>query len=103
MAQPDPRASDAAPLSSRLSEALSDRYGLEREPGAGGMATVYLAEDLRHHRKVAIKALRPELAAVLGAEARHPDGRLLMIRRKETARSNLRVVMREDWLPGDAR
>jgi eukaryotic-like serine/threonine-protein kinase len=52
----------------RLSEALADRYALDRELGQGGMATVYLAEDLRHHRKVALKVLRPELAAVLGAE-----------------------------------
>ena len=54
--------------SSRLSAALSDRYRIERELGAGGMATVYLAEDLKHDRKVAIKVLKPELAAVLGAE-----------------------------------
>jgi serine/threonine protein kinase len=53
---------------SRLSEALADRYRIERELGAGGMATVYLAEDLKHDRKVAIKVLKPELAAVLGAE-----------------------------------
>ena len=52
----------------RLQQALSDRYRIERELGAGGMATVYLAEDLKHHRKVAIKVLRPELAAVIGAE-----------------------------------
>jgi serine/threonine-protein kinase len=52
----------------RLAAALSDRYRLERELGAGGMATVYLAEDLRHGRKVAIKVLRPELAAVIGAD-----------------------------------
>jgi eukaryotic-like serine/threonine-protein kinase len=52
----------------RLSAALQDRYGIERELGAGGMATVYLAEDLKHHRQVAIKVLKPELAAVLGAE-----------------------------------
>jgi Tol biopolymer transport system component len=52
----------------RLAAALSGRYGLERELGAGGMATVYLAEDLRHGRKVAIKVLRPELAAVIGAD-----------------------------------
>ena len=56
------------PLESRLTTALADRYRLERELGAGGMATVYLAEDLRHDRKVAIKVLKPELAAVLGAE-----------------------------------
>jgi serine/threonine-protein kinase len=55
-------------LDARLAAALADRYRLERELGAGGMATVYLAEDLKHHRKVAIKVLRPELAAVLGAD-----------------------------------
>ncbi len=52
----------------RLSTALADRYHIERELGQGGMATVYLAEDLKHHRKVAIKVLRPELAAALGAD-----------------------------------
>ena len=52
----------------RLSSALADRYRIVRELGAGGMATVYLAQDLRHDRHVAIKVLRPELAAVIGAE-----------------------------------
>jgi serine/threonine-protein kinase len=52
----------------RLTTALSDRYKIERELGAGGMATVYLAHDLKHDRKVAVKVLRPELAAVLGAD-----------------------------------
>jgi serine/threonine-protein kinase len=52
----------------RLAAALADRYRIERELGAGGMATVYLAQDIRHDRKVAIKVLRPELAAVIGAE-----------------------------------
>src|SRR5678815_2781486 len=52
----------------RLVSALGDRYRIERELGKGGMATVYLAEDLRHGRKVAVKVLLPELAAVLGAE-----------------------------------
>jgi eukaryotic-like serine/threonine-protein kinase len=52
----------------RLSTALADRYRLEREVGAGGMATVYLAQDLRHDRKVALKVLRPELSAILGAQ-----------------------------------
>jgi len=52
----------------QLAAALADRYRLEREAGAGGMATVYLAHDLRHDRKVALKVLRPELAAALGAE-----------------------------------
>jgi eukaryotic-like serine/threonine-protein kinase len=51
----------------RLSTALSDRYVIERELGQGGMATVYLAHDVRHDRKVALKVLRPELAAVIGA------------------------------------
>ena len=55
-------------LLSRLQSALADRYRLEREIGAGGMATVYLAQDLRHDRRVALKLLRPELAAVIGAE-----------------------------------
>jgi predicted ATPase len=52
----------------RLAAALSDRYRIERELGAGGMATVYLADDLRHQRKVAVKVLRPDLAAAVGAE-----------------------------------
>ena len=56
------------PGADRLAAALADRYRVERELGAGGMATVYLAEDLKHDRKVAIKVLKPELAAVLGAE-----------------------------------
>ena len=53
---------------SRLAAALADRYRIEREIGAGGMATVYLAQDIKHDRRVAIKVLRPELAAVIGAE-----------------------------------
>jgi len=52
----------------RLTAALSDRYHIEHELGAGGMATVYLAHDIKHDRKVALKVLRPELAAVIGAE-----------------------------------
>jgi serine/threonine-protein kinase len=55
-------------LASRLATALADRYTIERELGAGGMATVYLAHDVKHDRKVALKVLRPELAAVLGAD-----------------------------------
>ena len=55
-----------ADVTSRLAVALSDRYVIERELGAGGMATVYLAHDVRHDRKVALKVLRPELAAILG-------------------------------------
>ncbi len=52
----------------RLKAALADRYAIDREIGAGGMATVYLAEDLKLHRQVAIKVLRPELAVSLGAD-----------------------------------
>jgi serine/threonine-protein kinase len=55
-------------LLDQLKTALSDRYTIERELGRGGMATVYLAEDLKHHRQVAIKVLDPELARALGAE-----------------------------------
>ncbi len=52
----------------RLNAALEGRYAIERELGEGGMATVYLADDLKHQRKVALKVLKPELAAVVGAE-----------------------------------
>ena len=52
----------------RLSAALEGRYRIEREIGEGGMAVVYLAADLKHERKVALKVLKPELAAVVGAE-----------------------------------
>ncbi len=54
--------------SDRLASALSDRYRIERELGQGGMATVYLAEDLKHGRRVAIKVLHPELSAVIGGD-----------------------------------
>src|SRR5438105_3590476 len=62
---PSPRLID--PLA-RVQAALAGRYTIERELGRGGMATVYLAQDLKHHRKVAIKVLKPELAAALGPE-----------------------------------
>ncbi|MCH7875182.1 MAG: serine/threonine-protein kinase, partial [Gemmatimonadetes bacterium] len=52
----------------RLKAALADRYRIEREIGAGGMATVYLAHDVKHDRKVAVKVLRPELSAIIGGE-----------------------------------
>ncbi len=55
-------------LLDRLTTALADRYRVARELGHGGMATVYLAEDLKHHRQVAVKVLRAELAAALGPE-----------------------------------
>src|SRR5438445_516607 len=51
-----------------LNSSLAGRYAIEREIGAGGMATVYLARDVRHERRVALKVLNPELGAVLGVE-----------------------------------
>ncbi|MGH7523792.1 MAG: serine/threonine protein kinase, partial [Gemmatimonadales bacterium] len=56
------------PVPESLTTALSDRYTIERELGRGGMATVYLAHDIKHDRRVAIKVLKPELAAVLGGD-----------------------------------
>ncbi len=67
---PSPSSSSApspSPLD-RLTAALADRYRVERQVGAGAMATVYLAEDLKHHRPVAIKVLKPQLTATLGGE-----------------------------------
>ena len=55
-------------LGKRLGDALKDRYDVQRELGRGGAAVVYLAEDLKHHRPVAIKVMKPELAAALGGE-----------------------------------
>ena len=52
----------------RLSTALSGSYRIEREIGVGGMATVYLAQDLKHDRQVALKILRPELTAAMGTD-----------------------------------
>jgi serine/threonine protein kinase len=57
-----------ADILDRLKAALSDRYRIERELGAGGMATVYLAQDLKHDRRVALKVMRPELSAIHGGE-----------------------------------
>ena len=107
----------------RLSAALADRYRIERELGAGGMATVYLAEDLKHHRKVAVKVLRPELADALGPERflreieiaaslRHPhilplydsgnaDGFLFYVMPLVEGESLATVIRREKQLPID--
>ena len=64
----DPVASDSTDREQRLATALAERYRVIREVGSGGMATVLLAEDVRHHRKVAVKVLHPELSAVLGSD-----------------------------------
>jgi len=56
------------PVEDRLTAALAARYHIEREIGSGGMATVYLAQDPKHDRKVAVKVLKPELAAAVGGE-----------------------------------
>ena len=55
-------------IGSSLAGAIRDQYSLGRELGRGGMATVYLADDLKHGRQVAIKVLHPELSAVLGSD-----------------------------------
>ena len=55
-------------LSQRLTSALSDRYRIERALGRGGMATVFLAEDLKHHRRVALKVLDPVVGSAIGPE-----------------------------------
>src|SRR5215208_3278549 len=60
--------SSSGDMPTRLAAALADRYALVGEIGRGGMATVYLAKDVRHHRQVAIKVLHPELGAMLGAD-----------------------------------
>ncbi len=84
---------------------LGDRYDIERELGQGGMATVYLAEDLKHKRKVALKVLKPERAAVLGAERfvqeimydiAPDDQHLLMIMSPASASGSLVLVL--NWL-----
>ena len=66
--QPSTRRYSVTVAPAALAHALHDRYVLERELGRGGMATVYLARDVKHDRDVALKVLRPELAAVLGAD-----------------------------------
>ena len=68
LAAPGREAMNRVDVTSTLSASLAGKYRIEREIGAGGMAVVYLAHDLRHDRRVAVKVLRPELAAILGAE-----------------------------------
>src|SRR5688572_1196821 len=63
-----PNPEQALRTAENLSVALAGRYVVEREIGAGGMATVYLARDVRHNRKVALKVLKPDLGAALGPE-----------------------------------
>jgi serine/threonine protein kinase len=65
---PSTKSVSLAPVPSALASALRERYVLERELGRGGMAAVYLAQDLRHGRPVALKVLHPELAVSLGPE-----------------------------------
>jgi hypothetical protein len=69
----------------RLTTALADRYHIERELGRGGMAVVYLAYDLRHERQVAVKVLRPDLAASVGAE-RFRRSRTMVVSSRSAAR-----------------
>src|SRR5436309_7321816 len=91
-----------ADLLARLQAALAERYTIERELGRGGMATVYLARDLRHGRLVAIKVLRPEIAAALGPErflreielaARLTHPHILPLHDSGTAQGSLYYVM----------
>src|SRR2546425_12811954 len=94
---PAPKAGPAALRNprERLNAALAGRYAIERELGSGGMATVYVAEDLKYHRTVAVKVLQPELASVLGpdrflregeiaAKLNHPHILALISDRKST-------------------
>src|SRR4030095_830414 len=67
-AAPGRAAMNRVDVTSTLSASLAGKYRIEREIGAGGMAVVYLAHDLRHDRRVAVKVLRAELAAIIGAE-----------------------------------
>src|ERR1041385_6388009 len=107
----------------QLSAALTGRYDIEREIGAGGMATVYLARDVKHERRVALKVLKPELGAVLGvdrflseikvtANLQHPnllplfdsgeaEGRLFYVMPYVEGESLRRRVDREKQLPVD--
>ncbi len=79
----------------RLNAALEGRYRIERELGEGGMATVYLADDLKHERKVALKVLKPELAAVAHAlQSAHEQG---VIDRATSPRTSYSVEVVRSW------
>ena len=90
-------------VAERLSEALADRYRIERELGAGGMATVYLAHDIKHDREVAIEVLHPALAGYRRARNRQqydvsPDGTRFLMIRERGATTTPSVVYVENWL-----
>jgi serine/threonine protein kinase len=74
------------PDAQRLAAALADRYRIERELGAGGVATVYLAHDLKHDRNVALKVLHPDLAATIGVD-RQVEGNTWLVWRASAAKS----------------
>src|SRR5437667_3304498 len=102
MERSSPSDPDVAGPFDQLQAALADRYALERELGHGGMATVFLARDLRHGRLVAIKVLRPEIAAALGPErflreielaARLTHPHILPLHDSGTAQGSLYYVM----------
>ena len=78
-------------IATRPTTALTDRYRIERELGAGGMATVYLAHDIKHERDVAIKVLHPDLGAALGGERFLSEIRFI----KPPARATMSVVL--EW------
>jgi serine/threonine protein kinase len=80
----------------RPKAALADRYAIERELGQGGMATVYLAEDLKHHRKVALKVLRPEIAVTVGA-GRSPRAAAAAVRSVRIAENERHVLDLRLW------
>ncbi len=78
-------------IATRLTTALADRYTVTRELGQGGMATVYLAHDIKHDRDVAIKVLHPDLGAALGGERFLTEIRFI----KPPARATMSVVL--EW------
>ncbi len=84
----------------RLRAALSDRYEIERELGEGGMATVYLAKDVRHERRVALKVLRPELAATIGPERFLQEVRVILQKAFARGASHSVAIHREPAFDG---